>query len=275
MNYSNPETLASLIAPVSQLIKSAGDVLIDKINSVSGVREKNKHDYVSDVDQYIEGYLQQKLEKLYPEIEFMGEELNKGNQDIQGLHWVVDPLDGTTNYLHKFPVYSISLALEMNEQVLLGMVYNPVNQNLYYGIKDQGAYLNDQPLQVSSRKRFTGGLYATGFPFRHHLNIDKYLASFKNVLLCSDGIRRCGSAALDLCMVAEGVLDGYWEDGLSRWDIAAGMLIIREAGGVVKDFKGKDFPHITGNVITSNAEIFSDFYQNAIIPYINYQTAED
>jgi myo-inositol-1(or 4)-monophosphatase len=275
MSYSNPEILTELIPTISKLIETAGNILIKKINSVSGIREKNKHDYVSDVDQYIEKYLQDNLAELFPEIEFMGEEQTKTGQDFQKLHWVVDPLDGTTNYLHRFPVYTISVALKKDRDVLLGIVYNPVTHCLYHAVKEQGAFKDGKPIQVSSRNRFTGGLYATGFPFRNHLNIDRYLTSFKNVLLSSDGIRRCGSAALDLCMVAEGSLDGYWEDGLSRWDIAAGMLIIREAGGVVKDFNRLDFPQITGNVITSNPEIFSDFYQTAIIPYINFKTSED
>lgn len=275
MNYSNPEILTDLIEPIGKLIKTAGNILIEKIDSVSGIREKNNHDYVSDVDHYIEHFLQDNLAKLFPEIEFMGEEQTQNNQDIQGLHWVVDPLDGTTNYLHRFPVYTISLALEQGQDVLLGMVYNPVNKCLYHAVKGQGAFNNGKPIQVSSRDSFTGGLYATGFPFRNHLNIDRYLTSFKNVLLCSDGIRRCGSAALDLCLVAEGSLDGYWEDGLSRWDVAAGMLIVREAGGVVKDFNRLDFPQSTGNVITSNPGIFSDFYQTAIIPYVNFKTSED
>lgn len=242
-----------------EIIKAAGSILINQSNKYSFVTEKNKFDYVSEVDKNVECFLKQKLFEKFPDIYFYGEEGNY-NSDLNNLHWVVDPLDGTTNYLHNYPVYCISIALEYDKEVLAAFVYQPITKELFYSFKGDGAFLNSNRIYVSKQNNFKGSLLCTGFPVRRHKDFEITIDNIRSVFYETDGIRRSGSAALDLCYVACGRLDGFWEEKLSRWDIAAGMLLVREAGGIVKDFNNSEYPQISGDVIASTPSIFNNFY---------------
>lgn len=260
--------LKEISLQVEFLVRKAGKYLLENLHSDKIIEKKREFDYVSDIDKYVEEFLKTNLEKYYPDIAFIGEEGSNSSSD-NTYTWIVDPLDGTTNYLHKHPVFSISVALEKGDKPLLGTIYQPTTDDLYSAIKGNGSFYNNRKIKVSGRRIFKGGLYGTGFPFRDPANLNRFISSFKEVLPLSDGIRRCGSAALDLCSVAAGYLDGFWEDGLSRWDISAGMIIVREAGGIIMDFNKNDNPQFTGNIIACTPKIFDDFYKHAIIPYLN------
>jgi len=242
-----------------EIIKNAGDMLLKRSKKYSYVSEKNKFDYVTDVDKNVESFLKQELYKKFPDIYFYGEE-GEYNSNLNNLHWVVDPLDGTTNYLHNYPHYCISIALENNKEVLAAFIYQPISKELFHAFKGDGAFINNIRIYVSKKINFIGSLLCTGFPVRRHKDFKKTIDSIESVFYEADGIRRSGSAALDLCFVACGRLDGFWEEKLSRWDIAAGMLLVKEAGGIVKDFNNSDYPQISGDVIASTPDIFNDFY---------------
>lgn len=251
------------------IITRTGDYLLENMRNTGKISLKKNADYVTEKDLESENFLRNELLKILPGAGFSGEE--KGHEGSTAMKWIVDPLDGTTNYIHSFPFFCVSAALEKDGEITQGAVYSPWLRELFYASKGKGAYINGDKISVSGINKMQGGLFATGFPFRDHAKLDRYLASFKNVFLKSDGIRRCGSAALDMCFVACGRFDGFWEDNLSPWDIAAGMLIVREAGGFVTDFVGKENPHETGNVICSNKKIFAEFFDTAAKTYINFR----
>ncbi|MBN1150528.1 inositol monophosphatase [candidate division WOR-3 bacterium] len=262
MNFSREDLRSTLV--------KAGDHLLTSMNSVNVITEKSKFDYVTEKDIETERFLKQKLQTIVPGSSFLGEE--DGFQfSSSPFRWIVDPLDGTTNYIHSFPIFSISTALEENGKIIFGAIYFPLLKEYFWASEGEGAYLNDKKISVSQIESLEGGLFATGFPFRAHERIDRYLASFRSVFEKASGIRRCGSAALDLCFVACGRFDGFWEDNLSPWDIAAGELIVKEAGGTVEDFFGGDNPHEKGSVICSNKKIFTDFFKTAAVTYTNYK----
>ncbi|MBT5232098.1 MAG: inositol monophosphatase, partial [Methylococcales bacterium] len=194
------------------------------------------------------------LKETYPEHSFMGEEygLSEGDPNHQ---WIIDPLDGTTNYLHGFPQFSISIALRYKNSLEQAVIYDPLRDELFTASKGSGAYLNDKRIRVANRKTLDGSLLGTGFPFKAQGEIDHYLKTFKALFLQAADIRRPGSAALDLAYVAAGRLDGFWEMKLSPWDIAAGVLLIQEAGGIVSDFAGNKEFFSSGNVVAGNPKI--------------------
>lgn len=221
---------------------------------------KGVADYVSDVDRRSEEAMRGFLEGELPDSEFLGEEMG---QDGVGhpYRWIVDPLDGTTNYLQRFPVYGVSVALEKClpgqtwGEIVVGAIVHPPTGDLWTAAKDQGAEKNGQPISVGKKEDLSKCLLATGFPFRAKEELDIYLKTFRKLFLACMGIRRAGAASLDLGWTAEGIFDGFWEHRLGPWDIAAGGLIIKEAGGKFTSFEGDNTYLSSGNVVGGSPSI--------------------
>ena len=189
---------------------------------------------VSEVDVAAERAIIDTLKDAYPTHGFLGEESGSTSHQSDFI-WIIDPLDGTTNFLHGFPQYCVSIALQHKGEITQAVIYEPNRNDLYTATKGRGAFLNDKRIRVSKCDKLQDALIGTGFPFRDFKYLDDYLSMFKSMIQKTTGIRRAGSAALDLAYVANGSLDGFWEIGLSAWDIAAGGLLVREAGGIVTD----------------------------------------
>lgn len=223
------------------------------------VSRKGPADFVSKADTKAERTLVQELQKARPAYGFVLEEggVIEGS-DISN-RWIIDPLDGTTNFLHGIPHFAISIALERDRRIEAGVVYNPITDDLYYAERGNGAFWNDHRLRVSARSKIDECLFATGIPFLGRPDHGIFMAELKTVMGVSAGVRRFGAAALDLAFVAAGRYDGYWERNLSSWDIAAGVLLVREAGGIVVDFKGRDRMLETGEIVATNAVIDREF----------------
>ena len=225
---------------------------IDKLT----IRRKRQNDFVSEVDHAAEEAIISVLREAYPSHGILAEE--SGEKDIKADHvWIIDPLDGTTNFLHGFPQYCISIGMRHKGALAHGVVFDPNRNELFTASKGVGAYLNDRRIRVSKTDRLEDALMATGFPFREVGDLDNYLRMFKQVTMATSGIRRPGAAALDLAWVACGRVDGFWEVGLSPWDMAAGALLVREAGGLVGDLDGEDKFMESGRVVATNAKLFA------------------
>ncbi len=242
--------------------RQAGNIIARSADRVDAlvIGNKSKNDFVSDVDRLAEQEIINTLRKAYPHHAILAEEsgATPGSDEFQ---WVIDPLDGTTNFLHGFPQYAVSIALLHKGRLDQAVVYNPISQELFTASRGGGAKLNDRRLRVTKRNSLDGALLGTGFPFRQQHLLDMYLATFKALHADTAGIRRAGSAALDLAFVAAGRLDGFWEFGLSPWDMAAGVLLIQEAGGLVSDMGGgHDFME-SGNIVAGNPKVFKAMLQ--------------
>ena len=229
---------------------------IDKLN----VRRKRQNDFVSEVDEAAEEAIIKILRETYPSHGILAEESGKHGTDAEYV-WVIDPLDGTTNFLHGFPQYCVSIGLLHKCKPTQAVVYDPNRNELFTASKGVGAYLNDRRIRVTRTDKLEDALMATGFPFREVEHLDQYLTMFKNVTKATSGIRRPGAAALDLAWVACGRVDGFWEIGLSPWDMAAGALLVREAGGLIGDLDGNDGYLESGRVVATNAKLFSAMLQ--------------
>lgn len=230
------------------------------------VRSKTYNDFVSEVDHAAERAIIKTLQDAYPDHGIIAEE--GGNQNAQAENvWIIDPLDGTTNFLHGFPQYCVSIALRQQGQFTQAVVYDPNRNDLFTATRGRGAFLNDKRIRVSNRSKLQDALIATGFPFRDFAHLDAYLAMFKDMLKKTSGLRRPGSAALDLAYVAAGWADGYWEIGLFPWDLAAGALLVHEAGGLVGDFEGNEGYLESGNIVAGNPKIFGQILQ-ALAPHL-------
>jgi myo-inositol-1(or 4)-monophosphatase len=231
------------------------------------VTTKGPKDFVSEVDREAERTIVETLLASYPDHAILAEEgTAKGaNADADNL-WIIDPLDGTTNFLHGFPQYCVSIALSQKGQVTHGVIYDPVRNDLFTASRGRGAFLNDRRIRVSKRHHLRDCLIGTGFPFRDGRYLDTYLQMMKAMIEQTAGLRRPGAAALDLAYVAAGFYDGFWEVGLNPWDVAAGSLLIQEAGGLIGDLSGEgDFLH-GGQVIAATPKIFAQMVA-ALAPF--------
>src|SRR5512141_1778124 len=231
------------------------------------VSAKGPKDFVSEVDREAERTIVETLLASYPDHAILAEEgTAKGaNADAENV-WIIDPLDGTTNFLHGFPQYCVSIALSHRGQVTQGVVYDPVRNDLFTASRGRGAFLNDRRIRVSKRQHLRDCLVGTGFPFRDGSYLDTYLRMMKTMIESTAGLRRPGAAALDLAYVAAGCYDGFWEVGLNPWDVAAGSLLVLEAGGLIGDLSGNgDYLH-GGQVIAANPKIFAQMV-TALAPY--------
>ena len=227
--------------------------------SVLKVSKKQHNDFVTEVDQAAEEAIIDVLKKAYPDHAILAEEsgasdnLHDDNENV----WIIDPLDGTTNFIHGFPQYCISIALQQRGQITQAVVYDPTRNDLFTASKGAGAYLNEKRIRVSKRDKIADALIGTGFPFRDTKGLDEYVKMFRIMTENCAGLRRPGAAALDLAYVACGRLDGFFEKGLKPWDIAAGSLLITEAGGIVGTFDGEADYLYKGDVIAGNPKVFS------------------
>lgn len=239
-----------------------GDVLRDYAKRATpiSIDLKGLNDYVTEVDHASERVIVGYLRERYPDHSVIAEESEELTKDDRYV-WYIDPLDGTTNFIHGVPVYAVSVALRVDGKIAVGAVYDPVRDEMFHSVAGGGAFLNGERVHVANRDSLKGALLATGFPFRAHDRLRAYLRSLETFILETAGVRRAGSASLDLCYTACGRYDGFWEMSLSPWDIAAGSLIVREAGGVVTDFLGKDGYLKSGNVVAANLRIYSSMLE--------------
>lgn len=231
-------------------IQEAGQLIRDRLRGDRRleIATKAAHDFVTDVDRACEKLIVRAIERRFPDHAMVAEESHQ-NAIQDGFTWIVDPLDGTTNFIHGFPFFAVSMALALNGRIILGWVLDPLRGELFEAAAGAGASLNGRPLRVRSSGSLDDILLATGFPFREKALLAPYLAAFAAVFQRVGGIRRAGAAALDLAYVAAGRVDGFWELGLKPWDVAAGMLLIEEAGGLVTDFRGGDQALTCGHIV--------------------------
>jgi myo-inositol-1(or 4)-monophosphatase len=219
------------------------------------VRSKRMNDFVTKVDHAAEEAIIETVRKAYPDHAVLAEEsgASAGRAEYQ---WIVDPLDGTTNFIHGFPQYCVSIAIRHRNALAHGVVYDPVKNELFTASKGRGAFLNDRRIRVSKCVRLADALVGTGFPFKEVERIDSYVKQLRSLMEKSSGVRRAGAAALDLAYVACGRLDAFWEMGLSAWDMAAGALMIQEAGGLVGDLRGEDGYLESGEIACATPKVF-------------------
>jgi myo-inositol-1(or 4)-monophosphatase len=229
------------------------------------VTKKSHADYVSEVDRAAEQAIIQTLLEAYPTHAILAEE-SGAHGDSENI-WIIDPLDGTTNFLHGYQQYSVSIALQQNGVLTQAVVYDPTKNDLFTATRGRGAYLNDRRLRVSKRKELVDSLIGTGFPYSKFDHLDAYLNILRDMMQKTSGLRRPGSAALDLAYTAAGRYDGFFETGLKPWDMAAGCLLITEAGGLVGDLQGNDSFLKTGHICAGNPKIFAQMLQ-LIAPHL-------
>jgi myo-inositol-1(or 4)-monophosphatase len=218
------------------------------------VRAKQRNDFVTKVDKAAEDAIIEIVRKAYPDHAFLAEESGASGQ--AEYQWVIDPLDGTTNFIHGFPQYCVSIAIRHRGALAHGVIYDPIRNELFTASKGRGAFLNDRRIRVSKCARLGDALVGTGFPFKETARIDLYTGQLKNMMASSSGVRRAGAAALDLAYVACGRLDAFWEMGLSAWDMAAGALMILEAGGLVADLRGEEGYLDKGEIACATPKVF-------------------
>jgi len=248
----------------------AGDIIQRSAENVDRltINKKSKNDFVTKVDLMAEQEIIKIIHTAYPDHAILAEESgeHKGNDYV----WVIDPLDGTTNYIHGYPQYAVSIALKNKGKIEIGVIYDPLRDELFTAEKGAGATLNSRRIRVSKQININQALLGTGFPFKYPEHFDSYLMMFKTLMGDTAGIRRAGSAALDLAYLAAGRLDGFWEIGLKQWDMTAGILLIQEAGGVITDFSFNDDFLKSGNLIAGNPKMHQAMYK-AIEPHVTSQ----
>jgi myo-inositol-1(or 4)-monophosphatase len=219
------------------------------------VRSKQVNDYVTQIDRAAEEAIMDVVRKAYPDHGFLAEE-SGASADPAEVRWIIDPLDGTTNFIHGFPQYCVSIAVEQRGALAHAVIYDPGRNELFTASKGRGAFLNDRRIRVSKCRRLQDALVGTGFPFRELGRVDLYLGQLRRLMSEASGVRRAGAAALDLAYVACGRLDAFWELGLSPWDMAAGALLIQEAGGLVGDLEGEAGFLESGDICAATPKIF-------------------
>lgn len=237
-----------------QAALEAGRYLLEGLSQTKRVTYKGQVDLVTGFDRRSEEIIYDRLGRAFPGHSFLAEEEIKRDRDSDYC-WLVDPLDGTTNYAHGLPVFCVSIALAFRNEIILGVVYDPNREELYTATRGHGSYLNGKPIRVSRTRKLDRSLLATGFPYDVRTSQDNNLDHFANFAVRAQAIRRLGSAALDLCYVACGRFDGYWEKKLKPWDLAAGALLVEEAGGRVSDLAGKKFRLPGPHIVASNGYI--------------------
>jgi myo-inositol-1(or 4)-monophosphatase len=255
------KALTDVLKESSQLVLETGQWILAQSSQFtsSDIMYKGTNDLVSFVDQQAEAKLKQGLSAIFPEAAFIAEETSSNYEEVgEGYYWVIDPLDGTTNFLHKLPVFAVSVGLILNKQPILGLIYEPNRDELFTAVKGHGAHLNGKPIQVSPEDSLSKSLLATGFPYYDFSYQDRYLDLLKELMRSSHGLRRMGAAAIDLAYTACGRFEGFFEANLKPWDVAAGKIIIEEAGGMVTNFSGGQDVIFPGEIIGAGP-IFSEF----------------
>jgi myo-inositol-1(or 4)-monophosphatase len=240
--------------------RAAADIQLRASRNLSRLKVQNKgpKDFVSEVDKKSEVIIIETLLEAYPDHAVVGEEGGaQGNQNAE-FRWIIDPLDGTHNFIHGVPHWNISIACETQGRVLHGLVYDPVRNDLFTATRGAGAFLNNKRIRVSEVRDPAEGLVATGFPFKEGTDFDRYIAMLKDIMPVFSGMRRAGAAALDLAYVAAGWYDCFWEMKLTVWDVAAGALLVQEAGGLVTDIYGEENYMQNGHIVAGNPRMFAE-----------------
>ncbi len=245
--------------------RKAGEILeraFERVDLIE-IEEKGRNDFVSEVDRSSEREVIYHLKKAYPDHKFIGEESGTTGPDDAEYEWIIDPLDGTTNFLHGIPHFAVSIACRRKGQLEHAIVLDPIKREEFTATRGRGATLNGRRIRVSPRPNFDGAIIGTGIPFNGFAldNIDSFLSCMKEVASQTAGIRRPGSAALDLAYVASGRFDGFWEMNLNAWDIAGGVLLVKEAGGMVSDFRGGNDFMSSGNIVCAPPKLFKPLLQ--------------
>lgn len=240
-----------------QAARQASKIMLRGLDQMEKMQitEKAPNDFVTQVDCVSEEIIMEHILKAYPKHAVLAEESGHTNAKNNEFCWIIDPLDGTRNFMQGYPQFSISIALLKRNVLELGLVYDPIRQDLFTATRGQGAYLNSRRMRISDTKKINTALIGTGFPCTNKENIKQYLSVFENVFMHCGDIRRAGSAALDLAYVACGRLDGFWESNLKTWDVAAGSLMIKEAGGMVTDFQQGETYLECGNIVAGNPKV--------------------
>jgi myo-inositol-1(or 4)-monophosphatase len=245
------------LARAVELAREAGALQRSKLWQPFTIEHKGTIDLVTEVDKASEALLVGGLQQSFPAHDFLAEENDYGSRGASH-KWIIDPLDGTTNFAHGFPWFAVSIALEIEGKIRLGVIYHPVMDELFSAVKGEGAQLNGARLQVSKRAPLGSSLLATGFPYDSATDQENNFAHFVNFQTSCRGIRRAGAAALDLAYVAAGRLDGFWESKLKPWDVAAGELLVREAGGRVSGYDGEAYSVYSHQIVASNGLIHEE-----------------
>jgi myo-inositol-1(or 4)-monophosphatase len=255
---------SALLNVMVQAALKAGRTLARDFGEVENLQVslKGPGDFVSAADRRAEETIVEALTRARPGYSFLNEEGGAIAGTDTTHRWLVDPLDGTTNFLHGIPLFSVSIALERENELVAGVVYNPILNELYVAERGQGAFLNDRRLRVAARKRLADAVIATGTPHIGRGGQDAFVAELRPLLSATAGVRRCGSAAIDLAWVASGRFDGFWERGISPWDMAAGIVLVREAGGIVTGPTGLHDMFQTGSVVAGNEAIHKALIAN-------------
>lgn len=246
--------MLSFLDTALDAVKAAGEILLRSYEKPKNIEFKAEVDLVTEVDRASEKLIIDKILGQYPNHAIVAEETGI-RKTPSNYRWIIDPLDGTTNYAHDLPLFSISIALEYQGEIIVGVVYDPVRPELFYAEKGGGAYLNSKPLAVSSVDDLGQALLVTGFPVQKREQAEKNIQVFRAFTMRAQGVRRLGSAALDICYVACGRLDAHWEFRLHAWDTAAASLIVKEAGGRITDFAGNAFNPFGAETLASNGRI--------------------
>lgn len=252
----------SMLHPALLAARAAGQVILDHVERIDTltIDHKERNDFVSDVDRKAEAKIIEMIKSHYPDHAILAEEsgLQSGNE----YQWIIDPLDGTTNFLYGLAHYAVSIALQVNGGTELAVIFDPSKDEMFAASYGGGAWLNDRRIQVSGRPNMHGALIATGIPFRPHQDLDRYLLTLRAIVPDTAGIRRPGAAALDLAYVGAGRFDGFWEFALKPWDIAAGLLIVSEAGGLLGTPGGGDGDCLrTGDIVCGTPAVYAAIQQ--------------
>lgn len=264
-NSVNSRDWKQVLGQAIKAVSLGREVLLNYFGNLEHVEEKFQAGLVSEADKESERVIAEHLKKNFPEFEFLGEETFAGSnapgakvqaEPAQKIgRWIVDPLDGTTNYIHRFPIFCISLALEINGQIQLAVIDVPMLKETYTAIRGEGAFVNGRPLKVSNTTTLEKSFLATGFVAEHEHVIAEQLKIFDEMVRKCRGVRRPGAAAYDLTQVARGVFDGYWERNIQPWDAAAGILLVREAGGVVQTYRGEEYHPYKNSIVAGNTNV--------------------
>lgn len=269
----NTGNLNNYLAVAQEAALQAGVILKEHFGKISPsmINEKATNDYVTVVDRRSEDIIKEHIKSHFQNHNIMAEE-SPAERHSSPFLWIIDPLDGTMNYIHGLPSFAVSIALAIEGSLAMGLIYEPLRENIYSAIRGHGSFKNDRRIYVSSSETLSTALIATGFPFRIKGVIDSYLRVFKDLFMRATGIRRGGSACLDLAYTAEGIFGGFFECALSPWDIAAGALLVEEAGGVVTDFEGKNQYLKTGNIIAGTKGVQREMLKIIQATFRNEQT---
>lgn len=248
------DDLQNILTVACEAARRAGDLLMENWGNLRpcGVTEKSRNDFVTTVDRASEKLIVELLQNRFPDHGIMAEE--SGLSGTNGSNqWIIDPLDGTTNFVHHLPMFAVSIAYRDARGLAAAAVYAPPQQEMFSALRGGGAFLNGEPISVSAQEDFSRALLVTGFPHHSKFDLPQYLTAFAEIFYHCAGVRRPGAAAVDLCYVACGRFEAYWELGLQPWDLAAGSLIVQEAGGVVSNFCGQAGFLESGDIIAGNA----------------------